>query len=232
MKTIKIIILLSCIFSLFIFVRIVLADQNNTNGEKVYKMIINKYESLESYRDSGHVVYYIGKPENPIIFKTYFIKPDLFRFEWNTLAIYPYINNIKSQHFILYDGKEAFIFESGRGSEKVESLALALASATGISRGSAPSIASLLLPNNHCSFGLESLHNISHLGTETINKIMCNKIKGIHKNGKTIEIWSGIHDNIIRKIKLLDYEIIYSEIEVNLEIDDSIFDLKWRSLDK
>ena len=107
------------------------------NANDLLDTVLERYETCFSYTDVGEATSALGILQ----FKTFFCRPNRFRFEWtNSFAGKTLIGLIYSNS----DAKTT-VFD-GRNYEDVGELGLAVAGATGVSHGVAPLAAHLLMP--------------------------------------------------------------------------------------
>lgn len=169
------------------------------DGVEIVKRMAARYASAKSYQDTGVIQESSGR-DKPVIseinsFKTFYTRPDNFRFEWEDRA-----GTLKGDRYIVWsDGKEVHSYSHLMGLEKEEDLGMAIAGATGISRGSAHTVSVLLMPESS-GFRLSEMDRIELLREERFEDIDCYVVKGFHPFGFAIEMWIGKHDLLLRKI--------------------------------
>lgn len=159
---------------------------------EILAKIHRAYTELDSYSDRGYVLSkrHPDEPfEKDLSFTTHFKKPNLFRFEWydhNKLS--PETANI-----VWSDGIGAYSkcsFEDGK--KECESIGMAIAGATGVSSGTAPTIACMLLKG---IWG-RPLYRSSHMTIQVekeVNGKLCHVLLESDKNREYyFEIESGI----------------------------------------
>lgn len=117
-------------------------------ANELIAMVVDVYRTAKSYRDTGTIIAYdaYGESERDhVTFKTAFVRPDRFRFEWRE----PWPIDGSVRRVVWSDGREARTWWQvplGDDLDEIEpSLDLAIAGATGVSRGTAHTIPSLLL---------------------------------------------------------------------------------------
>lgn len=201
--------------------------------EDILRKTFEKYASVSSYQDEGYVeVKPVNRTENESsrrYFRTYFIRPNLFRFElrYSLGPQGPEILEILSA-----DGQQIYISRNEE-IEKIETIETGIAKLTGISLGSSYFIPSLL-------FNLENFFVLSNLRVPTLEEL--NKIdgenfwiiKGKHPdpNKDTIlECWIRKRDFLIYKITYIignqfsqnRVEEIHQNISINTYIPKNIF---------
>lgn len=105
---------------------------------KILSNVAENYQGCVSYTDTGKLSSNAGNLE----FKTYFCRPHKFRFEWSKSSA-----DRSHERIIFSESNLKAIYFDGETFEETDSLALAIAGATGVSMGAAPLIAHLLMPN-------------------------------------------------------------------------------------
>lgn len=110
--------------------------------------VVEKYRNATSYRDHGTVIQFEENGEDEEYrktFKTAFVRPDRFRFEWSE----PWPMSGRVRRVVWSDGKETrtwWEIPLGRDlDEKDADLDMAIAGATGVSSGAANTIPSILM---------------------------------------------------------------------------------------
>lgn len=201
-----------------------------------------KYAAVSSYQDSGTVeVTSEGeqKSSGSIQFKTYFMRPELLRFEWVDNSAGKPTNNI-----VWLNGKETSIYHEPNALKRGE--ALGLVAATVRSEGAAQSIPRLLM--NLGGFALTDLAELSLEREEKFDGAPCYVIDGKHqvpettyapypqvkKEGKyelaTMELWVDKNSYLIRKIRTtitIDSTVkeeIHRDIKLDEKIPNAIFE--------
>jgi outer membrane lipoprotein-sorting protein len=196
----------------------------------------DKYAAVSSYQDSGTVEVTSNgeqKPTKRVHFKTYFMRPDLFRFEWIDDSTGELTNNI-----IWLNGKEVSVYQAPNVLKRGE--ALGLVAATVQSEGAAQSIPRLL--THVGGFALTELDELSLEREEQFDGAPCYVIKGKHQvptttyapypkvqsTGKeelaTIELWIDKTDYVIRKIRttITIDSTVQEEIHRDIKLDEKI----------
>jgi outer membrane lipoprotein-sorting protein len=206
--------------------------QQRVSAKAIVKRMTARYASLSSYQDEGVAVTTYDEPTGGRIeklpFKTFFIRPELFRFEW-----LDYFLAKPGRMFVIWsNGKEAFTYWEPDRYEKSDSLALAIAGATGVSRGSAYTVSTMLIPE-YAGFRPTELVGLKLVGEETIDGSPCYHLQGRREKDLN-ELWIGKQDYLLRKLreerKEEDRTVIQEEfhrrINTNHEIAKSAFDFK------
>lgn len=202
------------------------------NAQECLAAIASHYKSLENYSDVG-VVREMGlSGEISCWFDTQYIRPNQFRFQFTTPHPYKPLRHIVHKAIIGSDGCTPYFYKDyphvGSNLEIEESLALAVAGATGISKGTAKSIADLLLESIG-GFSLTMLKRTRFRKNRSFEGQICSRISGLHPHprGGRFTIWFGTHDLLIRKIikHKFKHEEIRTNIRTNIHLEKELFDL-------
>ncbi|MDB6175354.1 MAG: sigE 10 [Chthoniobacteraceae bacterium] len=146
------------------------------------------YAMCRTYQDAGIVQIIVeGTPRPyPKPFKTFFIRPDYFRFEWTDTLDKPEDRPDKtpvSGTNVIWStpaGVREFYhsaFYSDSGVKAVEDVSSAMAGATGVSLGAAHSVPSMLMPQIG-AFRLSELQSLTLLPEEMVDSVVCHHIRG------------------------------------------------------
>lgn len=214
-------------FSCLTTVSLAFGQQSKLDGKQIVQKMAAQYVNAKSYQDTG-VVHSISGSEKPVIkeinhFKTFFVRPKLFRFEWNDLES----SGGKAWYIVWSDAKAVFSYSDLMGFEREEDLGMAIAGATGISRGAAHSVPVLLMPDES-GFRLTEMDRITLLREEPFEGEECFIVRGFHPFGFPIDMWISKRDFLIRKHRehkddgTFDEEI-RRDIKINHEIPLATF---------
>ena len=162
------------------------------------------YATCKSYRDSGVVTNDFGPhsagdrfPRHVDVkpFRTAFVRPDQFRFEYDDgTPEKPYIVWAKG-------GEVRTWWYIKPGVEKLPSLDLGIAGATGVSSGSAHTIPSLLLPDQITGAKLSAMTDLTRLPDETLDGTPCFKLEGKYGFGNQPRtVWFEKATFLVRRI--------------------------------
>lgn len=179
--------------------------------------MIQRYATCRSYQDSGVVQINVkGVPiGNPMSFKTRFLRPDHFRFEWTQTWNEPKFKadgtfttrRVSGTSLIwctpagVREFYDSTVSLEGGTIKPVENLDLAVAGATGVSLGAAQTIPSLLTTRIH-AFRLTELQTLSLLPEAKFAGVACHHITGRRiKPPCNYELWIGKSDLLLRKIR-------------------------------
>lgn len=209
----------------------VAASQETAAG--VLAKMAETYAGLRSYQDKGSVRYDILGTQQEVTFKTAFVRPR-FRFEWTTHHPFAPLRFVETKSVVRFDGAKAYTwrkyFLKNATEEPQESLALAVAGATGVSSGSAHTIATLLIPDlwKESPFGsaVSDLGDAKVVGMEQIDGVDCYRVSGMRR-GERMDVWIGRNDYLIRKLEYLlkgnkNVELRESLV-VNQEVPPALF---------
>jgi hypothetical protein len=158
------------------------------------------------------------------------MKPKFFRFEFLSLHPFLPLRHVVTKHVCGFDGAEAYSVTQRSGESAVveleESLKLAVAGATGISGGSAHTIARLLLPEIG-GFSLSKLADVNLEREAEVEGALCYELTGVHPRGGPHTLWIGKSDLLLRKLseRVRDSpsEEIRSAIIVDADLEPSVF---------
>jgi hypothetical protein len=169
--------------------------------------ILNKvretYLGFSSYSDSGTVkiVPPIGKGK-ATEFKTYFVRPDKVRFEWNSW--HPFQGDLDSpmKSAIWSDGERSNILFMG-DQKGTDGISLAIAGATGVSSGSVHMILKLLFPEGIQITGVwHEMQNVKLLDDEEIGGSCCYHLIGETKRPDDTEAWISKNNLVVRRLRV------------------------------
>jgi hypothetical protein len=121
-------------------------------------------------------------------------------------------------------GQLYFYDQNYSGSQSLEtpkSLEWAVAGATGISDGTAHTIASLLFPDVR-GFRLSDLQRLRFRRTRVIDGVACIAISGLHPRGGRCTAWFGAQDLLLRR--LLRPRLHCDEMRTNIRVNETIPD--------
>ena len=209
------------------------SEDRRTSPQSVLNQMYDQYAKAYSYQDTGEVKVSDTQSGTPrvlqtITFKTYFKRPQYFRFEF---VVSPTSFFKPEKYAVGFDGKQGYLYSETEGYAKEESLGLAIAGAAGISSGSANTISSLLIEGVGGPI-LKVLNNITIGPDEEVYGQKCYVIKGEFPEGSVYQLWIGKGDYLLRRsrssltrdsavqITEEDHEIIRLNEDVPLEIFD------------
>jgi hypothetical protein len=154
-----------------------------------------------------------------LTFRTWFQKPDLFRFGFDSPHPFPPLKHVVTHNVVGFDGRKAYLFEKRPGEpghvQIEDSLDMAVAAATGISSGSAHTIAHLLLPTI-TGFRLTSLRELVLEGESDCDREECHVLVGKHPQGSAYKLWIGKSTLLLRQVS--SDHITFNSEETRLDI--------------
>ena len=212
---------------------IVAQAQRKTDATRILNNMSRVYSRLASYQDEGILVITDDEATGGTIekmpFKTFFRRPNLFRFEWTDFGI----TKLGRTRLIWFNGKEAFTYWEPDRYEKEESLSLAVAGATGASSTTIDTVPDLLMPDELGASTLKRLVKVSLLGEDVFEGVRCYRIKATDREDP-VELWVGKNDFLLRKLRretkyedsLRIREEIRRKIQVDQPIQEVVFNYK------
>ena len=204
-------------------------SESSGAGFSIIEALVDRYRRLHSYRDEGVVLQPDSFPE--VRFKTSFVAPELFRFEFSTAHPFPGLRHRVTKHVVGSDGRRAYDFEVRPGRDGVlrivSDVGMAVAGATGISSGAAHTIARLLIPSVG-GLALTDLRDWRADGETVVDGQQCVRLVGIHPRGGA---WEIAVDKALGLLRSVAHDIeedgrqlqIRRSITVDDELDDDAF---------
>ena len=224
-------------FIVILFTHLQAQAQNiKLTAKEIIEKMIETYKNSISYQDTGIVIETtfsekLGKIVNKKPFKTYFVRPNLFRFEWKE-SFYP--GKRMYRCVVWCNGKDTYTYWQTGKLERMRNLKDGILANAGVSSGSSYTVPSMLIFSEE-SFILKNLVIEKITNEEEINRTLCYVIQAKHKTRKKkYFIWIGKKDFLLRKLKrdiitpnLKGFsEEIHQNIRINHEIPLHIFNLK------
>ena len=159
------------------------------------------YAGCKSYRDSGVVQTVFVKADGSLAvekpFRTAFVRPDRFRFEFSQKGP----DGKVSRYIIWRKGQDIQTWwDLEPGVKKPESLNLALAGATGVSGTSAHTVPRLLLPKAVEGRSLLELTDVRRVGDARLGKAECYRVAGKFA-ANPMTLWIDKKTFLVRKIE-------------------------------
>lgn len=149
------------------------------SGPDVVARLVAAYRTCATYRDTGVVrtVYFeaTGPRTQDRPFKTAFVRPDSFRFEFTETVLGKTTRYIVSQQ-----GADVRTWWDVKpGIRTLQSLDMGLAGATGVSGGSAHVVPSLLLPEGVSGRSLKDMTDVRRLDNAPCGSAVCARLEGL-----------------------------------------------------
>jgi hypothetical protein len=174
--------------------------QEALTAQQILDRVAKTYATCKTYRDTGIVKSrFIGPDVNFEVekpFTTAFVRPDRLRFEYKEIR-----RDGREYRYIVWRSGEEIRswWDVAPGVKKPDSLAVALAEATGVSGGSAHTVPALLLPKEIPGWRLTDMTEAKRIGDDKYGKSDCFRVEG-----KTAEypvtLWIDKETFLVRKI--------------------------------
>jgi outer membrane lipoprotein-sorting protein len=221
------------VITLLLYSRAVDCQPRRITPHTIIRKMAARYANAASYQDTGVVMDTKSGADNQgtveIEFKTYFVRPHLFRFEWvdrDTVTLEERLNVVWN------NGKRTFRYYSwdDPSVEREENIGIGLAGATGISRGSAHTVMTLLMKEVG-GFRVTELTGISLLGEDKVGGENCYVLRGYHPFKFPVDLWISKQDFLIRKTREPvgdgSYKVeIHKDVKLNVATSREIFNFK------
>ncbi len=219
-------------------------ESNAVEPPEVMRQVVAGYHSFSTYSDRGTgIVRSAGSDAvDKVEFETLFKRPNKVRFAWTTE--YSRTPGYKQTGVVWCDGVAVWASYSFHGNkpEQKTSLEAAVASATGASCGTAPTILRLLSDEFHEIIRLDERQGFKITGNDVANGVECLILAGNDADGDERIVWIGREDHLIRRIedrwkgwtrkewqwKGGTREEVRTQIVVNQDIADSRFSKEGR----
>jgi outer membrane lipoprotein-sorting protein len=184
---------------------------------RIIEQMAKVYRTCASYADTG--AYRDGNGSGT--FTTAFVRPDRFRFEYEStfFAIFP------ERYLVWRDGGQAMYRSKGLLTNDGERMSLgdAVASATGVTYGTAHVIPALLLPEEVGGLTLGELSGLRRLPDAMLDGSRCYQITGEWAN-ETTTVWIDQRTFLVRRIAGRDTVTSYQPVLIlnSKTTDDSL----------
>ncbi len=217
------------IFSVFL----AYCGEPRQQAEEIIKKMEKKYSSCASYRDTGVVTTVFNQDSGKtrtaeVLFNTYLVRPDRFRFDWRSK--HPIPNAPFRQSVVWHNGKSAYLYLEPDMYEPMVDLKMAIAGATGVSDGAAYHVPLMLLPDLDGSLSSRT-SSPKLVGEETFEGVECYVIEIVLRGKQPQTMWIGKQDFLLRRVhqekKNDDFSTVRDEIHrkivLNGEIEEELF---------
>lgn len=170
-------------------------QQEAFTAKQVLDRMSKTYAGCKTYGDSGVVktlfVQDTGTRTVEKPFKTAFVRPGHFRFEYKDGT---------DRHIIWSKGKDVQTWwDVQPGIQKPESLQLAVAAATGVSSGSAARIPAMLMPKQIEGWGGVHIRDAKRIEDGTLDEVECFRLEGKYVDDP-ITLWIDKKSYLVRRI--------------------------------
>ena len=177
-------------------------DSASLTADQILRRVAEVYAGCRSYRDSGIVktvfIQSWGKHTVEKAFRTAFVRPDQFRFEY-------YEEGEPLDRFVIWgQGEKARTWWGIEpGIQDARTVACALAAATGVSGGSARRIPGLLLTERiEAGWDISRLKNLERLDDSKLRGADCMRVRGATSSSHSdmVVLWIAKTTFLIRRI--------------------------------
>jgi hypothetical protein len=189
------------------------------SASEILERMAKVYANCKSYRDSGVVttLFIKGKSKRTVEkpFTTAFVRPEQFRYEFKQGT------SGKGRRYIVWsNGKDVRTWwDLGRKLGKPESLALAVAGATGVSDASAITIPTLLMPDLVFGRRLTDSTEAQRVENAKLDKVECFRIEATEDVNSSIDD-KEVHARISRRLWIDTMSYLVRQIDENKTFDD------------
>jgi hypothetical protein len=173
------------------------------NVDEIIHRMIETYLGCESYSDTGYVRLVdvagddLERPE--VSFKTFFKKPQQFRFEWQCRTG---DDEDWQENLMGFDGTTAWEKYHEEGSEIADDLDMAIARATGASIGAVHEVPDMFLESDNAEENWRRWHKeILLLGQEAVEDELCYCISAGTMRPQDKLIWISSESFTVKKVK-------------------------------
>jgi outer membrane lipoprotein-sorting protein len=169
--------------------------QDALTAKQLLDRMSKAYADCKTYRDSGVVTtLFVQDTGNRTVekpFKTAFVRPDQFRFEYKE----------EIRRYIIWSKRKELQtwWDVKPGIEKPGSLLLAVAGATGVSSGSAARIPAMLMPDRLGGWGGVYISGAKRIEDGKLEKVECFCVEGKYF-GNTITLWVDKKSYLVRRV--------------------------------
>ena len=190
------------------------AQSLTLTGQQIVTKMADRYATARTYQDIGisRKVAADGSTavseEPAVYFRTYFDRPNRFRFEWEDQL------TSKSWGILWSDGDNVFVKWANRQMEKQRSLEAGIAGASPFLLSAARDVPNLLM-RDLGGFRLTQIQRVTRLRDAKVGDDLCFVVRGYHPYGFQVDLWIGKSDFLLRR-----------KLEKN---DDGTFDEEVRS---
>ncbi len=182
------------------------------------------YAAPRSRRDTGSAGV---DSSDDTVFATVFVRPDRMR-----LLCSESFSGSKSRSVPVADGHRVTTslgdFRGGSTTSVQPSLATGIAGATGMSLGTARTIATLLLPTLRVEGEVSgtsvlALSSPRLLADESVDRVRCRPVTGSGVRHR-VDLWIGVEDHLVRRMDTVMQESVFREVHRDIRIDEPIDD--------
>ena len=195
------------------------------NARAYLEEVVSRYRGLTTCSDQGRSQRPHCRQDEVCIFETDYRAPGDFRFSFDTPHPYRPLRHRVSRKIVgIADSQPYFFSRTHSGARRLdhpESLDFAIAGATGISQGTAHTIAALLF-SEVSGFSLLDLHRIRFRPHRVVDNVRCVSVTGLHPlaRGGRFTAWFGEQDFLLRR--MVFNHSLTEELRTNIQVGHSI----------
>lgn len=201
-----------------------------SSARDLLKEVASRYRAMDSYADSGFVQELDRPKSSPTSFETAFRRPADFKFRFSSRHPYRPNRYLISHSQVGLDAGNPYCWSQHYNSpaelEQEESLLMAVAGATGVSRGSAFTIWSLLFRDEGDDL-FSTLARPRFRKFACVDGVRCHRVTAIHRGFRQIDIYIGVDDLLLRgwvkRLGRFPHAEMRTNIKVGLEFSTSDF---------
>lgn len=193
--------MVSALMSTIIPIRTAIAEETDLTADDIIRRMAQVYAESKSYTDRGVVIsVFISEDGTRTIekpFKTFFVRPDRFRFEYREKKTIG-----QSSHYIAYKNGEDVKVYWNIGPEmvgKIKTLSEALSAAAGISSGSARTVPTMLIPGDSEFRNAIIYYEPLRIEDAVFDGVNCFRISD-RADYRRLTLWIGKEDFLLRKM--------------------------------
>ena len=201
-----------------------------SSARDLLREVVSRYRALDSYADTGYVQDLNSPKSSPISFETALRRPSEFRFRFSSAHPFGPKRHLVSRSQVGLNAGKPYIWSQHYSAapelEHAESLCMAIAGATGISRGSAFTIWSLLFDDDDRNL-FSNLTRPRFRKFASVDGVRCHRVTVTHIGFHRIDIYIGVADLLLRgwvtRSMRYPHAEMRTDIKVGVELDDSFF---------
>ena len=198
-----------------------------TDAQRLIEGMLDTYRELTTYQDDGSVAIQAkNEVHQRTTFETRFLRPSYFRFKFASPHPYAPLSHVVTTCVCGFDGDAAYLwtkhYEDQPKAQSYESLMMAVAAATGISSGSAYTIAQLLLEDFDRQ-ALLSLEDAKVAEQEAIEGTMCQSVHGrLPRANVSITLFIDADTKLVRQLITHFADFTSIELRRNIRLNESL----------
>lgn len=193
---------------------------NAEQPAEIINNLLDRYRDLESYQDTGiaKTVFFKNEQADRVVerpFKTAWVRPDRFRFEYSEKLL---MRRVDHRYIVWMHGEDVQSHWTLKGApRREEGLLHAIASATGVSGGSAYLVSSMLMPEMLGKGVIAQLESLKRIEDGELGERGCYRITG-ELERSTYTVWIDRQEPILRRVDIANsFESFRTETEIVIE---------------